>query len=42
MTSGNELDGYGLPDHSAFTSLLRGCKQHCSGSLDSNLIMLDR
>lgn len=42
MTSGNELDGYGLPDHSTFTSLLRGCKQHCPGSLDSNLIMLDR
>lgn len=42
MTSGNELDGYDLPDHSTFTSLLRGCKQHCPGSLDSNLIMLDR
>lgn len=42
MTSGNEFDGYGLPDHRTFTSLLRGCKQHWPGSLDSNLIMLGR
>lgn len=39
MASGNKLDGYDLLDHT-FTSLLRGCKQHCSGSLNTTVISI--